>query len=87
MLKKEAGRLYLEEGHDVIAELVYTETDEYYDVTSTYTRPDYRNRGLARDLVDEIVEMAREDNKKVQPTCPYVAFAIRDSSYDDVKIK
>lgn len=87
MLKKEDGKLFLEEGHNVIAELIYEEHDTYYDVTSTFTEPEYRNRGLARDLVDEIVEMARANDKKIQPTCPYVAFAIRSNQYDDVKIK
>lgn len=87
MLKKEDGKLFLEEGHNVIAELIYEEHDEYYDVTSTFTEPDYRNRGLAKDLVDEIVEMARENDKKIQPTCPYVAFAIKDEKFDDIKIK
>ena len=87
MLKKEDGRLYLEEGHEVVAELIYNNHDEYYDVTSTYTKPSHRNRGLAKDLVDEVVEMAREEGKKIQPTCPYVSYAIRDSKYDDIKIK
>ena len=80
MLKKEDGKLFLEEGHNIIAELIY-------DVTSTFTEPEYRNRGLAKDLVDEIVEMARANDKKIQPTCPYVAAAIKDDAYDDVKIK
>jgi len=87
MLKKEDGKLFLEEEHNIIAELIYEEHDDYYDVTSTFTDPEYRNRGLARDLVDEIVEMARENGKKIQPTCPYVAAAIKGDSYDDVKIK
>ncbi|WP_017549356.1 GNAT family N-acetyltransferase [Salinicoccus carnicancri] len=87
MLKKEDGKLFLEEEHNIIAELIYEEHDDYYDVTSTFTDPEYRNRGLAKDLVDEIVEMARDNDKKIQPTCPYVAAAIKDDSYDDVKIK
>ncbi len=86
MMKKEPGKLYIEEDGQSIAELIYTDEEDYYDVTGTYTVPEQRNRGLAKDLVNEIVAMARENNKKIKPTCPYVPHAIRGSEYDDIRM-
>lgn len=84
--RKEDGKLYLEEGHASIAELIYEEHDEYYDVTSTFTDPEYRNRGLARDLLDEIVEWPV---KIIRKSSLHVHMWLLPSkmSYDDIKIK
>ena len=86
MINKEAGKYYIKENDVEIADLKYTEHDDYYDVTSTFTDPDHRGQGIAKDLVDEIVKDARDENMKIKPTCPYVEHAIRDNSYDDIRL-
>ncbi|MGE8564752.1 MAG: GNAT family N-acetyltransferase, partial [Acinetobacter bohemicus] len=45
-----------------------------------------RGQGVARQLLDVLVEFAREKNLKILPTCSYVEVMFRrDESFSDVK--
>jgi len=45
-----------------------------------------RGQGIARQLLDTLVEFAREKQLKIVPTCSYVEVMFRrDKSFVDVK--
>lgn len=56
---------------DLVGEVTYLEEGEDYVLNHTYVNPDYRGQGYAEKLVDEVVKLARNKNKKIVPTCSY----------------
>lgn len=64
----------------------YFKSNNVIIVTHTFVSPEFRGRGLAKKLVDQIVLFAREKSLKILPQCPYVK-AVFDQShrYDDVR--
>ncbi|CZQ89866.1 acyl-coa n-acyltransferase [Trichococcus palustris] len=87
--EKERSRFYKKDENGVlIAEIDYTLDDEgYICITSTFVDDDYRGQGIAGQLVDAVVEMAREENRKIDPLCPYAksVFKKNPERYSDVK--
>lgn len=68
-LPLEEGEAYMDyrrPGEDVVA------------YVHTWTDPELRGRGLAAVVVEAALQWAREENLKVQPSCPYVASFIDD---------
>lgn len=90
MFKSEKGRFYLEDDNNkMIAEITYEYlNDHVIDVDHTFVDSSLRGQGIARKLVDEVVLMARKDNLKIKPTCPYVVRVFEnDTTIDDVLYK
>lgn len=85
-IEKSDGRLSIFKDSKEIAYLVYDEYDGYLDVTGTFTEPEERGQGLAKELVLESVNMARAEGKKVKGTCPYVPTVIRHKEFDDIRM-
>ena len=46
--------------------------DGVINANHTYVSPDYRGYGVAGKLLEQLVNMARHDNKKIYATCSYV---------------
>lgn len=61
------------EGTDVKAELTWRQRDGVRNAYHTFTPPEARGKGIARQLVDALIADAREQGFKIVPTCPYVA--------------
>jgi predicted GNAT family acetyltransferase len=56
------------------AELTYTRPDDHtLDLRRTFTPPLARGKGVAGALVEAALEYARASDRKVIPSCPYVA--------------
>ncbi|SDD49659.1 Predicted acetyltransferase, GNAT superfamily [Paenibacillus sp. UNCCL117] len=55
-------------------------------VDHTYVDPAYRGRGLGRQLLDLVVQEAREKGRKVIPACSYALAVFQDNpdTYADV---
>jgi len=87
--KKEESRFYKEDKNGVlIAEIKYRLDDkDSICIDSTFVNDDYRGQGIAGELLENVVAMAREENKKVHPICPYAkaAFEKNPERYLDVK--
>lgn len=74
----------LEEGE---AHLDYERIDsETVDFSHTYVSPSRRGEGLARRVVEQALEHAREEGLKVVPSCPFVASFLKDHpEYQDLR--
>ncbi|TGK34513.1 N-acetyltransferase [Leptospira gomenensis] len=67
------------------AYLVYGEEGEIWDLRSTYVPSELRGKGIADRLVKTAMNKARSLNKKIIPSCSYVAtFLERHPEYADM---
>lgn len=86
-LKEGNQRYYLEDdtGKE-IGEICYTVTaDGNYNVHHTYSSPSVRGQGIGDKLLDVMADKAREDQKKIVPSCSFVAKRFNEyDKYDDV---
>lgn len=72
-----AGRyVYRRDGLE--AELTFTrEVPHEIRVNHTFVPQEWRNKGIAAQLVLRVVEDARRQGFKIRPICPYVVVAFR----------
>ena len=76
-----------DENENLICEITYSLADSNMIVIDrTFVNDDYRGQGIAAQLVDRVVKMAREENKKIIPRCPFAKgmFERNSSLYADV---
>ena len=76
-----------DEDEKLICEISYSMADNnMISIDRTFVNDDYRGQGIAAQLVDRVVKMAREENKKIIPRCPFAKGMLeRNSSlYADV---
>ena len=80
------GLFFIKEGDEQIAELVFSIQDDHLTVYHTEVLPEQEGKGLAKHLLDELVDYSRVHNLKVIPLCPYVSTQFRrhPAKYSDV---
>ncbi len=81
------GEFYLEDDQGKrIAEISYVWSGEQKIIANhTWVDDSLRGQGMARQLLDTLVEFARQKQLKIIPTCSYVDVMFRrDSSFADV---
>ncbi|WP_261337364.1 GNAT family N-acetyltransferase [Bacillus thermotolerans] len=85
-IEHENGRFFIEKDGELLAELTYAPAgSSEIEVDHTYVSDELRGQGVAGQLVDEAAEYAREQNKKIIPTCTYAKAKMeRDEKYKDV---
>ena len=76
-----------DENENLICEITYfVEDSSMIVIDRTFVDDNYRGQGIAAQLVDRVVEMAREENKKIIPRCPFAKGMLEKNSslYADV---
>lgn len=75
-----------DEKKEQIGVITYFSDDNRFVVDHTFVDPQYRNEGLARKLLDALVEYSRRQKKKIIPKCSYVltTFKRNESEFEDV---
>jgi predicted GNAT family acetyltransferase len=88
---------YKELGHDAYAyvyekdgqnlgEITWTLLGDVMVMDHTFVSPTLRGEGVAKNLLDQAAEFAREKGYKMEAVCSYVVTAFEKSSeYDDIK--
>jgi len=88
---------YKELGHDAYAyvyekdgqtlgEITWTLMGDVMVMDHTFVSPTLRGEGVAKKLLDQSAELAREKNYKMEAVCSYVVAAFdKSSEYDDIK--
>lgn len=46
---------------------------EYIIIEHTIVEPEFKGKGVAKMLLNKVVDMARENNLKIEPECSYAA--------------
>ena len=75
-----------EQNGNKLAEIEWNLRNGIMDMTHTYVSNELRGQGMAKKLLDQAANYARENHFKMNPICSYVVAAFEKSSeYDDVK--
>lgn len=84
-----SNMFYLEKDGEVIAKITYVPLDdERIDVNHTFVSDQLRGQGIAGKLMERVIQYAREEGKKIVPTCSYVKLRMeRNEKYHDVLAK
>ncbi|MFB5661854.1 GNAT family N-acetyltransferase [Alteribacillus sp. HJP-4] len=84
-LKQGSNTFYLETNGERKAEISFTRQDESLIIDSTYVSEELRGKGTGRELVHNVVELARAENKTIIPKCSYAEKVLKETSkYHDV---
>lgn len=72
-IKKGNNKYYVGDSEEnPLAEMTYVPTGENLIIIDhTYVADELNGQGIGKLLLKEIVEMAKKENKKITPLCPY----------------
>ncbi|ANU15080.1 Acetyltransferase [Planococcus halocryophilus Or1] len=77
----------LEDEGGTKGEIAWTKLADVMVIEHTFVEESLRHQGLAKKLLDQTANFAREHGYKLEPVCSYAVSAFdRYSDYDDVKI-
>ncbi|MFC4410514.1 GNAT family N-acetyltransferase [Chungangia koreensis] len=69
-----------------LAEITWVRKGDVMVMDHTFVDPSLRGQGVAKKLLDQAADYARDNGLKMQALCSYVVSAFnQSSSYDDVK--
>lgn len=79
-------RFYVEKSGEVVAEITYTETGEKeMTIDHTVVSEELRGQKMGNKLVEKVVDLAREENKKIIPACSFARKEFeKNQEYQDV---
>lgn len=82
----DSGAFEYEQGGVRVAEITWTEREGVMQMNHTYVSDVLRGQGVAKKLLDEAANYARENKLKMNAICSYVVSAFEKSGdYDDIK--
>lgn len=67
-----------------IGECTFSVSDKIWIIDHTFVEPEYGGQGIARKLVDKIVDEARKAGVRLTATCPYAVKVFKDYKYKDI---
>ncbi|HZW68243.1 MAG TPA: GNAT family N-acetyltransferase [Pseudogracilibacillus sp.] len=89
-IKKGNHKFYIgEDENNPIAQITYKDQDEQTIVADhTFVSDELRGQGIAGKLFDQLIQYARQENKKIVPVCSYVKIKMeRSDEYADLIAK
>jgi predicted GNAT family acetyltransferase len=79
------GRFVIQRDGRNVAELAYSGNGEVVTLVHTEVDPIMRGTGAGKSLVEEAVQWARAEGKRLVPRCPYAKAVIEKTpAYHDV---
>lgn len=87
--EKKHGAFFAMDGDEQLGEMVISISENKLTVYHTEVADKAEGKGIARLMLNEMVEYARKNNLKVVPLCPYVhaQFKRHPDEYADVWLK
>ena len=71
IFEKEKNRAVAYDNTIQVGECDFLETQDYWNITHTEVNNNYQGQGVARKLVECIIENAKKENKKLIAACSY----------------
>ena len=68
---KEKNRAVAYDNTIQVGECDFLETEDYWNITHTEVNGNYQGQGIARKLVECIIENAKKENRKLIAECSY----------------
>ena len=83
---KGKNKFYIEKEDQMVAEITFVSTgEERLIIDHTFVSEQLRGEGIAEKLVERVVTLAREENKKIIPLCPFAKSQFdKKNQYHDV---
>ncbi|WP_054958563.1 GNAT family N-acetyltransferase [Paenibacillus dakarensis] len=74
-IRSENGRFFMEDQGQTVAEITFSSLgDNVISIDHTFVSPQLRGKGIAEQLIRKVIEYAREENLKINPTCSYAGY-------------
>lgn len=73
LFEKEHSRSAAYDGASCIGIAEFEDEDGRWLITHTEVDPAYGGQGIARRLIEEIIDAARREGRKIVPVCSYAA--------------
>jgi len=86
-IKQEENLFYIEDSEgNKAGEINFSPAgEERIIIERTFVSPEHRGQGLGNKLVKEVVQYARENDKKIVPLCPFAQKELKQvKDYSDV---
>ncbi|GGB10746.1 N-acetyltransferase [Macrococcus hajekii] len=81
-IQQSGNRFYIDDKAEIT---FYTQDTDTIVINHTFVDPSLRGQGIAKQLVDKVVDYARENNLVIVPACSYARVVMeRDASTHDV---
>jgi predicted GNAT family acetyltransferase len=81
------GIFYIKENDKKIAELTYSIKENVMTIDHTEVNRDQEGKGLGTELVTKSYEFAKENDRKIDPLCPFAEVLFdQNESWSDVRI-
>ncbi|MBM3909849.1 MAG: N-acetyltransferase [Firmicutes bacterium] len=86
IIQHQPNRFWMEDHqHQLIGEIEYhLDQAKRYVVTHTFVNPSYRGQGLANQLLDQIITLARKEKKYIYPICSFAVKVLQHPQYRDL---
>lgn len=75
------------DSNKAVGECTYSDANGVWVINHTFVLPEYEGQGIAKRLVEKLVDHVRQEEGKLSATCPYaLALFKRSRDYDDVVV-
>lgn len=79
-IKSDENRFYIEESEILVGEIGITKIDETtISIDHTFINENYRGQGLAKKLLNAVLEYAEQNDLKIVPVCSYAKATFKDT--------
>ncbi len=78
------NRAAIYDGAEEIGYCTFSRSEKIWIIDHTCVSSAYGGQGLARKVVDKIIDTARERGIKIAATCPYALKVLKDEQYKDI---
>lgn len=74
-IQSDNGRFYIKEHGKNVAEITFTSLgNDVISIDHTFVDSSLRGKGIAEKLIRKVIDYARTENLKINPTCSYAAY-------------
>ncbi|SEA87627.1 hypothetical protein SAMN05421743_109199 [Thalassobacillus cyri] len=70
-IKQGEGRFFIGDQTNPDAEIVFDQSRNTYTITHTVVSEKLKNQGVGSQLVKRVVELARKEDKQIDPGCSF----------------
>lgn len=84
MIVFEGSRTACYDSGEFVGECAFVENDGKWELNHTFVKKSHEGKGIAKMLLDELLDNARKQGMKIIPACSYVAKVMRNDSYADL---
>lgn len=85
VFEKDNKRAAAFDSKENIGECTFSQSEKIWIIDHTFVNDNYKGQGLARKLVDKVVEEAKKAGAKIIPLCPYaLSLFQKNEKYNDI---